>query len=556
MMRITGAEALVKCLEEEKVEVIFGYPGGAVLEVYDALFHNKNIRHVLTRSEQAAAHAASGYARVSGKVGVCIATSGPGATNLVTGIATAYMDSIPIVAITGQVPLSQIGGDMFQEVDIIGATAPFTKHNYLVKNASDIPRIVKEAFHIASTGRPGPVLIDLPKDVARDKIDFVYPREVFLKGYKPTLQGHPLQIIKAAEAINSAKRPVILAGGGVISSKAYEELRILAETADIPVTVSLMGISSFPGEHPLFLGMAGSHGMPWANEALKKADLIIALGCRFNDRLTGGAGGFDENAKIIHVDVDPAEIGKNVKVDIPIVGDIKNVLCELLKRIEKRSRKDWKEYLEGLKGKELVEGCSDISPLDIIGELYEQTKGDLIITTDVGAHQMWTARYYKFKYPGSFITSGGLGTMGYGLPAAIGAKIANPKKQVIHITGDGSFQMNFAELATLRENELSVKIMLFNNGGLGLVKELQDIHCGGRYSQVHFGFLPDFVKLSESYGIKALKVERKNELKKAISAMLKEEGSFLLECILTMEVRVKSMLRKEEAYESYSGSIG
>ncbi|KXG76987.1 Acetolactate synthase large subunit [Fervidicola ferrireducens] len=555
-MRITAAEALVRSLEEEKVEVVFGYPGGAVLEIYDALFFNKKIKHVLTRSEQAAAHAASGYARVSGKVGVCIATSGPGATNLVTGIATAYMDSIPIVAITGQVPLSQIGGDMFQEVDITGATAPFTKHNYLVKNAGDIPRIVKEAFHIASTGRPGPVLIDLPRDVAREKIDFTYPEEVSLKGYKPTLQGHPLQIVKAVEAINSAKRPVILAGGGVISSGAHDELMRLAETADIPVTVSLMGIGSFPSEHPLFLGMAGTHGMPWANEALKKADLIIALGCRFNDRLTGGAGGFNKNTKIIHVDVDPAEIGKNVKVDIPIVGDIKNVLCELLKRIEKRSRKDWKDYLEGLKGEDVVEGCGDISPLDIIGELYKQTRGELIVTTDVGAHQMWTARCYKFKHPRSFITSGGLGTMGYGLPAAIGAKIANPNKQVIHITGDGSFQMNFAELATLRENDLSVKIILFNNRGLGLVKELQDIHCGGRYSQVHFGFLPDFVKLSESYGIKALRVESKKELEEAISTMLEEEGSFLLECILTMDVRVKSMLGKEEAYESHAGSLG
>ncbi|MDN5332249.1 MAG: acetolactate synthase large subunit [Tepidanaerobacteraceae bacterium] len=555
-MRITAAEALVRCLEEEKVEVVFGYPGGAVLEVYDALYFNKKIKHVLTRSEQAAAHAASGYARVSGKVGVCIATSGPGATNLVTGIATAYMDSIPIVAITGQVPLSQIGGDMFQEVDITGATAPFTKHNYLVKNAGDVPRIVKEAFHIASTGRPGPVLIDLPRDVARKKIDFTYPEEVSLKGYKPTLEGHPLQIIKAVEAINSAKRPVILAGGGVISSGAHDELMRLAETADIPVTVSLMGIGSFPGEHPLFLGMAGTHGMPRANAALKESDLVIALGCRFNDRLTGGAGGFNKNTKIIHVDVDPAEIGKNVKVDIPIVGDIKNVLRELLKRIEKRSRKDWKDYLEGLKGEDVVEGCGDISPLDIIGELYEQTRGELIITTDVGAHQMWTARYYKFKHPRSFITSGGLGTMGYGLPAAIGAKIANPNKQVIHITGDGSFQMNFAELATLRENDLSVKIILFNNRGLGLVKELQDIHCGGRYSQVHFGFLPDFVKLSESYGIKALRVESKKELEEAISTMLKEEGSFLLECRLTIEARVKSLIKEGKTYESHAGSLG
>lgn len=541
-MEITGAEALVKSLEEEGTEVVFGYPGGAVLEIYDALFHHKNIRHVLTRSEQAAAHAASGYARVSGKVGVCIATSGPGATNLVTGIATAYMDSIPIVAITGQVPLSQIGGDLFQEVDITGATAPFTKHNYLVKNAADIPRIVREAFHIASTGRPGPVLIDLPRDVARQKIKFAYPKEVSLKGYKPKLYGHPLQIAKAADAINGAERPVILAGGGVVSSGAHEELLELAERGDIPVAVSLMGISSFPAEHPLYLGMAGTHGVPRANEALKAADLVVALGCRFNDRLTGGARGFDEKAKIIHVDVDPAEIGKNVRADIPIVGDVKNVLRGLLKRIESRSREGWREYLEGLRGRDVAENCGDLSPLDVFRELYEQTKGDLIITTDVGAHQMWTARYYRFIHPRSFITSGGLGTMGYGLPAAIGAKIANPQKQVVHITGDGSFQMNFAELATARENGLSVKIMLFNNKGLGLVKELQDLHCGGRYSQVHFGFLPDFLKLSESYGIKALRVEDGKELKKAISEMLGEEGSFLLECRFPIEARVRSVL--------------
>lgn len=542
-MKITGAEALVKSLEMEGVELIFGYPGGAILPVYDSLYHTRKIRHILTRSEQAAAHAASGYARVSGKVGVCVATSGPGATNLVTGIATAYMDSVPIVAITGQVPTGLIGRDVFQEVDITGATAPFTKHNYLVKKAEDIPRIVREAFYIASTGRPGPVLIDLPKDVAETKIDFKYPEQVTLRGYKPKTDGHPLQISRAAEAINRAQRPVICAGGGVNSAGAELELKTLAEKARIPVATTLMGIGSFPEDHPLSLGMLGMHGIPCANRAITEADLVIAAGARFGDRLTGKVAGFAPKAKIIHIDIDPAEIGKNVRADIPIVGDVKKVLAEIIKKVNPRKPSEWNTYIEELKKKPLsYERSNKLCPQEIIEELSRATRGNAIVTTEVGSHQMWVAQYYKFITPRSFITSGGLGTMGYGLPAAIGAKFAKPDKTVINICGDGSFQMNLAEMATAVENNLSIKIILFNNRGLGLVRQLQQFYCRGRYNQVNFGFVPDFVRLAESYGIKAMKIESRGELASAVNRLLSEKGSFLLECIVDINENVYPMV--------------
>lgn len=541
-MKITAAEALIKALEAEGVELMFGYPGGAILPVYDSLYSSKKIKHILTRSEQAAAHAASGYARVSGKVGVCIATSGPGATNLVTGIATAYMDSVPVVAITGQVPTGVIGRDVFQEVDITGATAPFTKHNYLVKRAEDIPRIVKEAFYIASTGRPGPVLIDLPKDVAEAKIEFKMPGKINLRGYKPKVQGHPLQIERAVEEIKRAQRPVIIAGGGVNSAKAEKELMELVEKTGIPVATSLMGIGCFPQNHPLSLGMAGMHGSPRANIAITEADLIIAAGVRFSDRMTGKVTGFAPKAKILHIDIDPAEIGKNVRVDIPIVGDLRLVLSEISKNSTKKELYEWYDFIEKIRKKGIYEKKGLLCPQEIIDEISQKTKGEAIITTEVGSHQMWVAQFYEFIHPRSFITSGGLGTMGYGLPAAIGAKFANPGKTVINFAGDGSFQMNLAEMATIVENNLAVKMVLFNNGGLGLVRQLQEFYCDGRYHQVNFKFTPDFVKLAESYGIKAERIERRKELSQAVDRMLSEEGSFLLECVVDIKENVYPMV--------------
>jgi len=541
-MKITAAEALIKALEAEGVDLIFGYPGGAILPVYDSLYNSKKMKHILTRSEQAAAHAASGYARVSGKVGVCVATSGPGATNLVTGIATAYMDSVPIVAITGQVPTSLIGRDVFQEVDITGATAPFTKHNYLVKKAEDIPRIVKEAFYIASTGRPGPVLIDLPKDVAEMKIEFKLPGKINLRGYKPKTHGHPLQIERAVEEINRAQRPVIIAGGGVNSARAEKELKELAEKAGIPVATSLMGIGSFPQNHPLSLGMAGMHGSPRANIAITEADLIIAAGVRFSDRMTGKVSGFAPKAKIIHIDIDPAEIGKNIRAEIPIVGNIKIVLSEISKKVNHKESSEWHKFIEKIKKKVSYDKRGKLCPQEVIEEISRKTQGNAIITAEVGSHQMWVAQYYEFIYPRSFITSGGLGTMGYGLPAAIGAKFANPDKTVINFAGDGSFQMNLAEMATIVENNLDIKMVLFNNGGLGLVRQLQEFYCSGRYNQVYFKFVPDFVKLAESYGIKAQRIESREELSDAVNQMFSQDGSFLLECVVDINENVYPMV--------------
>lgn len=542
-MKISGSEALVKSLELENTEIVFGYPGGAILSVYDSLYKSK-IKHILTRSEQAAAHAASGYARVSGKAGVCIATSGPGATNLVTGIATAYMDSIPIVAITGQVSTDVIGRDVFQEVDITGATAPFTKHNYLVKDADDIPRIVKEAFYIAKTGRPGPVLIDLPKDIASKKIDFNYPEQVVLRGYKPTTQGHPLQICRAAKAINEAKRPIICAGGGINSAGADKELLELAQKANIPVTTTLMGIGAFPENHPLSLGMLGMHGLASANKAVTQSDLIIATGARFSDRTTGEVSGFAPDAKVIHIDIDPAEIGKNMRTDIPIVGDVKGILRDIAEKVKHNERTQWIEYISSIKEQinSPIDDSKDLYPQEIIKMLSDKTSGNAIITTEVGCHQMWTAQFYEFTHPHTFISSGGLGTMGYGLPAAIGVKLAKPGETVINICGDGSFQMNLPEMATAVENGLCVKILLFNNKGLGLVRQLQEFYCKGRYNQVNFEFVPDFVKLAESYGIKGMRVKHRDELSEAMDQFLLSKESFLLECELDIHENVYPMV--------------
>jgi len=541
-LKITGAEALVKSLEYENVEIIFGYPGGAILPVYDALYNSK-IKHILTRSEQGAAHAASGYARVSGKVGVCMATSGPGATNLVTGIATAYMDSIPIVAITGQVSTSVIGRDVFQEVDITGATAPFTKHNYLVKNAEDIPRIVKEAFYIASTGRPGPVLIDLPRDVAETVIDFKYPEKITLRGYKPNVIGHPLQIIRAAEMINQSQRPLICAGGGVNLAKAEEELLKLAEKANIPVVTTLMGTGAFPADHPLYVGMIGMHGVSPANKTVAECDLIVAAGARFADRTVGKMDSFAPKAKIIHIDIDPAEIGKNIRVDTPIVGDVKQVLAEIEKKVAPKAKTEWNDFIDSLKQNSASNSVSGgLNPVEIIRQLSEKTSGKAIITTEVGCHQMWTAQHYKFVKARSFISSGGLGTMGYGLPAAIGAQMAKRDTMVINICGDGSFQMNLQEMATAVENNLPLKIILFNNGGLGLVRQLQEFYCEKRYNQVYFGFVPDFVKLAASYGIQGMRIQRQEEISAALDRLIEHKGPFLLECAIDINENVYPMV--------------
>ncbi|MDQ0287005.1 acetolactate synthase-1/2/3 large subunit [Desulfofundulus luciae] len=553
-MEITAAEALVRCLEEEKVEVIFGYPGGFMIPVYDALYHAR-IKHVLVRHEQGAVHAADGYARATGKVGVCMSTSGPGATNLVTGIANAYMDSVPLVIFTGQVPTSQVGTDAFQEVDITGITIPITKHNYLVKNAQDLPRIIKNAFHIATTGRPGPVLIDLPMDVAQTRINFEYPRQVNLKGYKPTYRGHPLKIAEAAQLIKQSRRPVIYAGGGIISSGAHEELLKLAETISAPVTNTLMGLSSFPGDHPLFLGMLGLHGTRYANIAVTECDLLIALGARFDIRAASKFDAFAPHAAVIHVDIDPAEIGKNVRVDVPIVGDVKLVLQELLPLLEKTDRSEWLVRIQELKEQYPLryQRENGLKPQLVIETLYRYTRGEAVIVTDVGQHQMWVAQYYRFKRPRSLVSSGGLGTMGFGLPAAVGAQLGVPDQQVILITGDGSFQMTIQELATLKEQELPVKIFMLNNFRLGMVRQIQHYYCEGRYMAVDFKFHPEFITLAKAYGIKGYTVQTEEEVQEIVPQVLSEPGPVLVNCLVSPGENVLPMVptgrRIDETFE-------
>ncbi|HHW44484.1 MAG TPA: biosynthetic-type acetolactate synthase large subunit [Desulfotomaculum sp.] len=542
-MKISVAQALVRCLEQEQVDVVFGYPGGAILPVYDALYHSR-IKHVLVRHEQGAVHAADGYARATGRVGVCMATSGPGATNLVTGIANAYMDSVPLVIFTGQVPTSQVGTDAFQEVDITGITIPITKHNYLVKNPADLPQVVKNAFHIASTGRPGPVLVDLPKDVAQAEIDYQYPETVNLRGYKPNYKGHPNKINQAAELIRQSKRPVIYAGGGILNSRASAELLELAETISAPVTNTLMGLSSFPGDHPLFLGMLGLHGTRYANLAVTECDLLIALGARFDDRVTSKVAAFAPQASVIHVDIDPAEIGKNVCVHVPIVGDVKLVLQALLPLLEKTDRSPWLARIKELKEQYPLQYSREdgLKPQYIIEELYRQTGGNAVIATDVGQHQMWVAQYYRFKRPNTLISPGGLGTMGFGLPAAVGAQIGLPGEQVILITGDGSFQMNMQELATVREQNLALKIILINNHALGMVRQLQAYYCDGRYMAVDFSFHPDFLTLVKAYGIKGFTLRAEEEVSDVLAAALAEDGPVLVNCLVSPEENVLPMV--------------
>ncbi len=543
-MEITAAEALIRCLEKENVEIIFGYPGGANLPVYDALYRSTRINHVLVRHEQGAVHAADGYARVTGKVGVCLATSGPGATNLVTGIANAYMDSIPLVALTGQVSTSQVGTDAFQEVDITGITLPITKHNYLVKDPRKLPGIVKSAFHIAATGRPGPVLIDLPRDVAQAMIEFKYPASVRLPGYKPTYRGHPTRIHEIAGLIKQSHRPVIYAGGGILSANAAAELLQLAELISAPVTNTFMGLASFPGDHPLFLGMLGMHGTRYANLAVTECDMLIALGARFDDRVTMHLQSFAPEATVIHIDIDPAEIGKNVITHVPLVGDVKLILRALLQGLEKIDRSPWLDRIQELKAQYPLTYCRDgrLKPQFVIDQLSRHTEGKAIIATDVGQHQMWVAQYYHFRQPRTLISSGGLGAMGFGLPAAIGASLGSPGELVVLVTGDGSLQMTMQELGTMREQGLPLKILMLNNFCLGMVRQLQEFYCEGRYMGVNFTFHPDFELLAKAYGMTGYTFRTEEDVIKLLPEALATPGPVLINCLVPPEENVMPMV--------------
>jgi acetolactate synthase-1/2/3 large subunit len=553
---VNGAQILIECLKREGVEVIFGYPGGVVLPLFDRLY-DADIRFILTRHEQGAAHAADGFARATGKAGVCIATSGPGATNLVTGIATAFMDSIPIVAITGQVKTSLIGNDAFQEADVTGITRPITKHNYLVKDVKDLARIVREAFFIARTGRPGPVLIDLPVDVQLSDTEFIWPKVVEIRGYKPTLFGHPGQIKKAAKLVSQAKKPILYVGGGAITSGAYHELKALAEKIKAPVTMTMMGLGAFDGTHELSLGMLGMHGTAYANYATMNADLIIAVGARFDDRVTGRLDSFAPGAKVIHIDVDPASISKNVKVDVPIVGDAKNILGQLLEEIKKApDAAAWLKTIEEWRAHHPLRYKDDgkIKPQFVIQQLNEATKGDAIITTEVGQNQMWACQWYKYIHPRSFISSGGLGTMGFGFPAAMGAKVASPKKQVFDIAGDGSIQMNIQELATCVYNKINVKVLILNNGYLGMVRQWQELFYKKRYSYTTL-YNPDFVKLAESYGAAGIRVTKKEEVRPALEKAIETDNTVFIDFHVEPEENVYPMVPAGEAIDKMIGGL-
>ena len=541
--KMTGAQAVLESLKREGVDVVFGLPGGVLLPLYDAIYQS-DIHHILVRHEQGAAHMADGYARATGKVGVCIATSGPGATNLVTGIANAYMDSVPMVAITGQVNTWLIGKDAFQEADITGITLPITKHNYLLRSAKDIARVFREAFYIARTGRPGPVLIDLPRDVTVDEVEFTWP-EVNLPGYHPSFKAHEMQIKKAAKALMEAERPVIYAGGGVKYAFAHKELLELAQKINAPVTTTLMGVGCFPEDHPLSLGMLGMHGTKYANYAIQESDLILAIGARFDDRVTGKISSFAPRAKIVHIDVDPAEVGKNVRVDIPVVGDARNALTGLLREVSQKNRGPWNEKIETWKKDYPLRYIPDmniIKPQYVIEKLCELAP-EAIITTEVGQNQMWAAQFFVHKDPQKFISSGGLGTMGYGFPAAIGAKMGRPECEVIDIAGDGSFLMNSQELATAVVNEIPVKVAILNNGCLGMVRQWQELFFEKRYSATILGRTsPDFVKLAEAYGAVGLRATKPSEVEGVIRAALATDRPCIMDFIVNPAEKVSPMV--------------
>ena len=559
---INGARIVLETLHRLGVTDMFGYPGGAVIPIYDEIYSFPDIKHYFVRHEQGAAHAADGYARVSGKVGVCLATSGPGATNLVTGIMTAYMDSVPMLAITGQVGRALIGKAYFQEADIQGITMPITKHNYLVQDIHDLPRIIKEAYFIAGTGRPGPVLIDIPKDIQTTSISMAEYNKLFevpihLEGYDPTYKGHQGQIKKAATLIKNAKRPLIIAGAGVLKSSAMDEIKELAEKANIPVCNTLVGLGSFPGDHELALGMVGMHGTVAANYSTEEEDLVIADGIRFHDRITGHPDFFCKKAKIIHIDIDPAEIDKNVTINVPIVGDLKQVLTELNALVEAATHDAWLGQIRAWQDEypmvvpELVDG--ELNPQYVLSELNKIANRDAIIVTDVGQHQMWAAQFLTHKMPHTIVTSGGAGTMGYGLPAAIGAQIGAPTKQVILVVGDGGFQMTFEELMMVKQYDLPIKIIIINNGFLGMVRQWQEIFNKRRYSYVDLEMSPDFIKLADAFGLDAPRIESVEDFTSTFTNYITSDESIILDCRVKREENVLPMI---PAGGTVSGMMG
>ena len=544
---IKGARILLECLSRLGIKEIFGYPGGAVIPIYDELYSFKDIKHYFSRHEQGAVHEADGYARSTGNVGVCLATSGPGATNLVTGIMTAHMDSIPLLAITGQVTSTLLGKDAFQESDIVGITVPITKNNYLVQNIRELPEILKEAYYIASTGRPGPVLVDIPRDIQLEEIPYdefnkIYEQEFVLEGYNPVYEGHKGQIKTAIKMIKDSKKPLIIAGAGILKAHAYEELKEFVDKTNIPVAMTLLGLGSFPGNHELALGMIGMHGTTYANYAANEADLVIAAGMRFDDRVTGNPLKFLPNAKIIHIDIDPAEIGKNKLIDVPIVGDLKNVLADLNAKAPKVSHDEWLKHIKKLKKDYSLKYRKTeddiLIPQEILSEINKITKGNVIVSTDVGQHQMWAAQYITFDNPYTILTSGGAGTMGFGLPAAIGAQVANPDKKVLAVVGDGGFQMTFQELMMIKEYNLPIKIFIINNSYLGMVRQWQELFNNRRYSSVDLSYNPDFIKIGEAYGIKSIQLKTKKDLKKHLKKILESDEAVLVECIVEKEENV------------------
>ncbi len=556
-MATKGAQILVDSLIGEGVEHIFGYPGGSVLPLFDVLY-DAPVKFYLTRHEQGAAHAADGYARSTGRVGVCIATSGPGATNLTTGIATANMDSVPMVAITGQVKTNLIGNDAFQEADVTGITRPITKHNYLVKDIRDLARIIKEAFHIASTGRPGPVVVDVPVDITTAELEGEPDRAMHLPGYKPVTEGHSRQIKSAAAAINEAERPVLYVGGGAIIAGAHEEVRKLAEAANLPVTMTLMGLGAFPGDHRLSLGMLGMHGTAAANYAVTESDLIIAVGARFDDRVTGRVDSFAPSAKVIHIDIDPTSISKNVRAHIPVVGDAKSILTEMLPLVTHSAREAWHTQIEDWKRKHPINYNGNgrrIKPQSVIQQLCKMAPQDTIIATEVGQNQMWTALWYTFRRPRTLLSSGGLGTMGFGFPAAIGAQVAWPGRTVVDIAGDGSIQMNIQELGTAVQYKLPVKIVILNNGCLGMVRQWQELFYKQRYSQTILCATPDFVKLAEAYGATGYRVTDPSEVGDALQKTLRTDGPVILDVRVEQEENVFPMVPAGQAINRMIGGM-
>ena len=562
---INGARILLECLHRVGVTDIFGYPGGAVIPIYDEIYSFDKIKHYFTRHEQGAVHAADGYARVSGKVGVCLATSGPGATNLVTGIMTAHMDSIPLLAITGQVRSNLLGRDAFQETDIVGITVPITKVNYLVQSIKDIPKIIKEAYFIASTGRPGPVLVDIPNDIQQQEISYeefnrLFDKEVKLEGYDPTYVGHPVQIKRALSLIKKAKKPLIIAGAGVMKSRASKELLELVNKTDMPVATTLLGLGGFPENHELSLGMLGMHGTVPANFATDEADLVIAAGIRFDDRIAGNPSKFCEHAKIIHIDIDPAEIDKNKKVDVPIVGDLKNVLAEINKELEPKKHTEWTDKVKEWKNEYPLAhrnvGEDKLLPQEVLKAVNDILDGDAIVVTDVGQHQMWAAQYLTFKNPDTIVTSGGAGTMGFGVPAAMGAQVGARDKKVVLIVGDGGFQMTLEEIMMIRQYNLPVKIVLINNSFLGMVRQWQELFKDRRYSFVELECNPDFVKIAEAYGIKSERLKTKEDLNNRLKDLILSDEGAIIDCIVEKEENVFPMIPAGKTVSQMIGKKG